>query len=311
MMKFLRVMWIIAIMGIAAIRSHGLSGITFTNSQSDEEQYLVGELIGETNRMVIISHELMGTVMISNALIVEIVTNIADEDEETGVDPYGDGRIIGTVSWDNSLTAGISITKSGDFLMDYSGALKISRNRLWIDEWTFNASIDRRHDDAEVTYEKIEASLRYGHSFKVKWYGYVMLSASRNLELLLDYELLPTLGLGYWINDTDVFKLMGEIGGGYQYSVYTDPSVDDNVVLEGRTYMEWVITDDLTFYEDFQIIPAVNFDSFTLYNDTKFSVAVMENLNLNIVYELDYNSAPTDGATKAEHGFSTEIEWAF
>ncbi len=223
-----------------------------------------------------------------------------------------DTRVKGEIKWNNKLTAGFSLTSGNSALMNLSAGLSLNRNRLWINEYDFKAMIDWRTDENVKTYLKISSLFRYGHSFTKKFYGFVGISAKSDYAALIDYNLYPNLGVGYWFFDTGRIKLMNELGTAYNYYLYLDQTTSENLGLYYKLFLEWKIWPEVIWSETFSIKPAwADFSDFVLKNISQIKIKIKKDLDLTLTHTYDFDNIPAAGAEKSDVSFVTGLEWKF
>lgn len=249
----------------------------------------------------------------STNLIAEEETASSDAEILTETDlsenPYGDDRIMGSISWEHSVAFGFFYSLGNANLLNLDGSFSLNRNRLWIDEWDLDFAFDVRQTNRIQSYREIDASLRYGRSFTYKFYGFVSADVENDLAGDIAYKLLPTAGVGYWITDSDTVQLMAEIGAGYKYTRRIISTNSQMPVTYLSGLLSWDFLTDFNFSEEFELRPSIDFSIYLFDSVTTLSYQITDDLSLVFEYDLDVNTAPAPGVLKYDHAFHTDLEW--
>ncbi len=238
-------------------------------------------------------------------MLLALTLPLAAQEEE-------DKRVQGEVKWSNKLAAGFSLTSGNSELLNLTAGLSINRNKMWVNEFDFKTDVDWRTDQGVKTYLKLTGMFRYGHSFTRKVYGFVGISALSDYSSLIDYNLYPNLGVGYWFFDTKKIKLMNELGSGYTYYVYHDQTVSQSFTLYYRFFVEWKVWENVTWSDSLRFRPSIpQWEDFLINNISTIKVLIRKDLSLLLTHKLSYDNIPAVGAEKMDITFTTGLEWKF
>ncbi|MBN1898445.1 MAG: DUF481 domain-containing protein [Spirochaetes bacterium] len=224
-----------------------------------------------------------------------------------------DKRITGTVYWNNKLSFGFTTTGGNSDTLNFNGGLQINRNKLWVDEWTFQSEFRYGTDKERISTEKASASLRYAISLTRSFYNFYRVLISHDYMAKEKIRITPTGGIGYWFFDrpAPVLRMMGEIGGGYSKYYLKDNSEEDDILLQVRGFFEWALSGPFLMGENIYMYPAMGRNRNLIQSKTYLEININDRLSNSYIYEIDYNSNPPEGVKKSDRILIISLEWIF
>jgi putative salt-induced outer membrane protein YdiY len=162
--------------------------------------------------------------------------------------------------------------------------------------------------------QRYDAMARYAFSFgeKRRWYNFYKFEWLHDRFALIDARLLPSIGLGYWWIDTADFKMMAEVGVGWEKTHYTAgrPAVSQGVAVP-RFFVEKRIIGQSRLSLD--ISCALNSESETgqrVDGTLKFVNPISARLSLDLSLIDHYVSRPPVPAKTNDLTFVTALRYA-
>ena len=191
-----------------------------------------------------------------------------------------------------------SITRTFENASELSSALEI-----------YYAETDNKMDTQKWT-----SLTRYAYEFgsERRWFNSFQLGVSHDYFADIDYRILPAVGVGYWFEKTDDFKLMSEGSLGYEFTEYrSDIDSDGEPVIILHGFVEKRVLDNARVSEDLSLIPSLDSGDYRVTSESKFTNPIAENLDLQVKYIVDYDSNPAADKKKTDTRFITAIHYAF
>ena len=182
------------------------------------------------------------------------------------------------------------------------------------DEINFKTMIQYSSADKKMDSQKWYNLLRYGRSLKESaWYYFTKIEADHDYFANIDYRITPSAGLGYWFCDRDDYKLLTELGVGYQHTNYRDATKSSNEpVLIPRGYFEKEIIGKSRLSQELVLYPSLkDTGDYRLHSETALINPINDKLSLKLSFIDDYNSAPAAGTKKNDTLFASSLSYSF
>lgn len=295
-----------------------ITGLLFLLCQSEtyaeqvflkNKDIITDELAGEDEEAILIETEAMGRVSI-NKKFVEAAVGKPEEEKKSE-----SGRRFGEAIWDRKVTAGYNALTGNTRTRQLSAGLFINRNRYHMDEVTAKGDIYYSSSDRKMNTQKWYGMGRYAFSFgKTRmWYNFYKVEAGHDRFADIDYRIVPTGGLGYWLYDLPRLKVMAEAGVGFEHTDYRSQTKDRNeavlvprAFLEKKLFANSKISQDIYFYN-----PVDDLSDYRLRSETVFTVSLNEKLSLRLSLTDDYNSKPPKDTRKNDMRFVSGLAYSF
>ncbi len=271
---------------------------------------ITGSVIREENNTLVLGTLYMGEVSLDRESIQSIENS--DESVISEPDPQPQSQPKPDL-WEGEFSLGYNRTSGNTENSQLSSELQLKR-KTDIDEFTARLRGFYSSTDKKMNSQKWYGSVRYAYSFWDKrWYNFYKLEASHDRFSNIDYRITPSAGVGYWYSDTKDFKLMTEIGLGWEYTEYRDnTNSQTQLILLPRLFLEKALTDTLRFSQDLTLYPSLeDTGEFRLYSETSLINAVTENISLKLSLIDDYNSDPASGIEKNDTQFISSLIYSF
>ncbi len=169
------------------------------------------------------------------------------------------------------------------------------------DELTVKASTLYSSQNKKMDGQKNTGSIRYAFSFWEKeWYGFYKFAAEHDRFANIDYRIIPSAGIGYWLSDTSQWKAMAEVGLGLEHTEFNDNTKEEtDIILIPRGFVEKKIFDEVTISQELVLYPNLDqTDQYRFRAETKFTNPLTENMSLRFSFIDEFNSSPAGDAKK-------------
>ena len=267
-----------------------------------------GEITEESEETVSVKTEALGTVIIDR----HYIENIAGLEKEVIVNAEAKSL---NIAWKKEISAGYNRATGNTQESQLSLGFLINRNNKYVNEITLKGNAYYSSSDRKMDAQKYYGMGRYALSLgsSKRWYNFYRIEADHDRFANIDYRLVPAAGIGYWFYDLPDFKLMAEVGAGWEYTNFRDETDDKNeAVLTPRLFFEKHILDNFAITQNLYYYPA--FEDFNLYrfhSETVLSVALNSKLSLKISLINDYNSNPPTDIKKNDLRLISSLSYSF
>jgi tetratricopeptide (TPR) repeat protein len=125
--------------------------------------------------------------------------------------------------WKFDLLAGYTLARGNTDSDQVSSTAKANRKTTH-NETTLQGSGFYSQSLGVMAAQKYDGIARYAFSYgkMLRWYNFYKLEALHDRFALIESRLLPSTGVGYWWRDTPDFKIMAEMGIGFEHTDYTE-----------------------------------------------------------------------------------------
>ena len=168
--------------------------------------------------------------------------------------------------------------------------------------------------DKKMDSQKWIGLTRYFYDFgeSNQWFNSYQVQVDHDRFADIDYRLLPSAGIGYWIAKEADGKAMVEVSLGYQITNYKSTKPDDeDVVLIGHSYIEKKILDNARISEDISIIPSLEGNGARLRSETVFTNPLSEVLDLSVKFIVEHDTKPSVNIKKTDTFLVTGLKYTF
>ncbi len=264
---------------------------------------LTGTIVRELSDHLLFQHEMLGTIEIKK----ETIQSVGAPPRPSKKD-----RKKGSLAWEKKIGAGYDLSRGNTVFEGLHGDFLINRNRLWVDEWTLKGSGLLEKANRDLLAQKADVSLRYAYSWKNWLYHFLRTDIDHDYFQNIQARVLPTIGAGYWLLDTDQTQFIFETGAGYEFNFYRNGERDNKPVLQLRNLISHWLTSRLeTGTETYYIPTFADFGDWRLTNETFLKFALSQKVSLKLELENEFRSKPHQGAKKHDLRLKSGIEYEF
>jgi len=215
--------------------------------------------------------------------------------------------------WEKEVSLGYTQATGNTQNSQLLGALN-AYQKTGYNEVTFKLSSLYATQDKKMNAQKHSGSLRYGFSFWDKeWYGFLKFQADHDKFANVDYRIVPYSGIGYWFFDTEQWKLLFEIGLGFEYIEYSNRLDEDiNTVCAPRLFFEKQVFDAASISQDITIFNNLEQgERYRIHSETKFTNPLSQTIALRCSFIDEFNSDPAGDVKKNDTNLLLSLVYAF
>jgi len=214
---------------------------------------------------------------------------------------------VAMAQWAAKAEAGVIVAR-GNTTTDTAN-LKFDASREFI-EWKHAAGFTGVYasDDLGATSQRWEARQQTDYKFHPQGFWFESGRYEEDRFSGVAYQATLGTGLGWRFYDTDITKLVAQVGAGYKASETRETIDDDGIFIPaerneeliGQVNLnyEHVLTDTTKLVDKFLVESGA--DSTFIQNDFGIQVKVMTALALAVGYSVRYNNHPPDGFTSTD-----------
>lgn len=262
-----------------------------------------GTVVSENGGSVVIDSEAMGKVSVDRLHVDHVVVGEAAPGAKAEEAKLWQGEIIAGYNrsdgntQNGQLTTGLRVRrKTDDDEFDLRGD-------------SYYSSSNERMDG-----QKWAGMMRYAFSFwDRKWYNFYKLEGDHDRFANIDYRLVPSAGIGYWFSDEPDWKMMVELAGGFEHTVFRDDIADsDEAVLIPRAFAEKLLFGRVRLSEDIVAYPSLtDTGEYRLRSETVLTSPISDALLLRVSFIDDYNSDAPKDTKKNDILTTTSLVYSF
>lgn len=267
-----------------------------------------GKIVEENEESVSINTEAMGTVSIKR----DLIERIASAKPEKAPERKEETR---EVAWNGTVSVGYNASRGNTENNQLCASLGLTRNRKHIDEITLKGDAFYSSSNKQTDAQKLHGLARYAFSFgeSKKWYNFYRIEADHDRFANIDYRLIPSAGVGYWLFDLPQIKMMAEIAIGLEHTDYRDETGDSNeIVLVPRAFFERELFINSKILQDITLYPSLkDTGEYRLHSETTFTNPITDKVSLNLSLINDYNSDPSGDTKKHDLRLISSLVYVF
>lgn len=236
------------------------------------------------------------TLLITGLLLGSVTSAIADDEPKNvwaGSTGYLGFSTTGGNSDTENLTAGLKVKyETGKWISDMGlDILRASSNNI-------------------DTAERFVISSKTGYKFDENDYVFYGSRYEKDDFTAFDYTITSGIGWGHKFYDTDLKKLVTEVGVGYKTVAYDiDRTEDTGMAFTGKLDYMRQVTDTMKFIDVF-VLESTSDNTFA-QNDAGFSLKVSDKANVNFVYQVKHNTDVPVGFHNTDTLFAVNLGYTF
>ena len=213
------------------------------------------------------------------------------------------------------VTAGYSLARGNSDTDSFSSTAKANR-KTTKNETTFQNTSLYGTANGQMNAQSYMASGRYAYSFGARnaWYQFFKEEASHDRFALVEIRSIASTGYGYWWSDTENFRMMAELGVGYEHTEYESERERTNQgVAIPRFYIEKRLIRSCRLSEDISTTwgSEENTVGHLINSETKFTSPVSQRISLEVDLTDHYASRPPGDAKKNDLLLINSIRYSF
>lgn len=182
--------------------------------------------------------------------------------------------------------------------------------------YEFHSKFDIYYSESDGVMDSQEWSseTRYAFDFgdSKRWFNAYKLTVDHDRFADIDYRILPSVGIGYWILRDEDMKWNVEGSLGYEITNFrSDEPEEESAAFVGSSYFETKIFEKAKISENFSVIPSLDGGGNRIKSETALTNPLNDNLDLSIKYIVDYDSEPSSGKKKTDTRVVTGLKYSF
>ena len=218
-------------------------------------------------------------------------------------------------NWSGDIFAGFNQSNGNTEKASGSMSAKAVKN-FDASKFTLKGSLFYSESEEKMDGQKWDALAKYDFDFgdTNKWFNFYQIYIDHDYFADIDYRLTPSAGIGYHIAASDDWTWDVDGGLGYRVTRHriNDAKDDETAIAQAHTFMKKKIFSNAYLSEDFTIFPGLESDAgYVIKSETAFTNPLMDNLDFELKYILDFNSEPAEGKKKTDTQFIAGIKYKF
>ncbi len=272
---------------------------------------ITGAILSDSASVLIVQSEALGTLTVDRVFVQSPAYAQQDFQSAQQLD---EGQKKDIVEWARKVSVGYQ--QSGGNTKGAQGNTGLHINRKTeTDEWTAKTSLYYSESEEKMDAQKSYGSLRYAYSFGEgkQWYHFYKLEADHDRFANIDYRLLPSTGLGYWVSDADDYKLMGELAVGHEHTSYRDGSPSSNqAVITPHAFCQKLLFKNFRFEADFMMyVPVESYDQYRLRSENSVEHSLTNKVSWRLSLIDEYSAAVSGNTKKNDYRIIYALEYGF
>ena len=272
-----------------------------------------GAKVSEADTDVVVETHSMGQVTINREFIEKIESQTPAHAAAPVSAEEPAGSPAGSSAWSGAVSAGYSQSSGNTRKAALLAEVKAGR-KTDEDEVNLKATIQYSSSEKKMDTQKWYSLLRYARSLHDSaWYYFTKIETDHDYFANINYRITPSVGLGYWFKDADDFRLLAEIGAGFEHTNYRDATKDDNEpILIPRGYFEKRILRQSRLSQELVLYPSLkSTGEYRLHSETAWVTPINDSLSLKLSFIDDYDSNPAAGKKKNDTILVSSLSYAF
>jgi putative salt-induced outer membrane protein YdiY len=266
-----------------------------------------GEIVEENKDKIILNSELLGEVSFTRDSVKKIKKNKEPKETNESTRSF-------PLKWKKEISVGYTQNEGNTDSRNLNLSFLFNR-KTGKDETTFKGRFFYSSSAGQMDAQQWYQSSRYAFSFgrRKKWYNAYELEVDHDRFASINYRIIPSVAVGFWFSDTEVYRLMSELGLGFSHTDFRGSKGDKNkLILTPRVFLEKQLAPRLTFTQGFSIYPVLDdFNSYRFHSETALVNKINGNLALKISLIDDYDSQPAVNAQKNDLRLISSLMYSF
>lgn len=214
--------------------------------------------------------------------------------------------------WTGSVTLGASYS-DGNTHRRTASATADAEYRREKDRTTLGFLWNYAEEQAGITDRKTQGRAKYDYFFSKKMYGLVQASAENDYQSTLQLRYTLGAGLGYQFEDTDSWKLSGELGASYVNENFDGTSDDNDYIAARAAYKwDWKPNAKYTLGQVGEIFPSLERgEDVNARVDTKARMNLTEKMYAQLEWLYQWDNTPATGKKRVDNLVILGLGWSF
>jgi hypothetical protein len=203
--------------------------------------------------------------------------------------------------WTGHLDLGFAYTDATTDTLNFSLAAearrKTERSRLILGGSYLLGTQRKSGENSQTLENRLAGRLRYDHDLVDRLFGYGEVTGEYNEVQEISLRVIPVLGVGYRILQTDRLTLEARVGGGYVYQRFFDATSDDYFTASFGGGLDLKLPLDSTLEARIEYLPSVEdwVDNYLVRGSVRWRMPLLSWLDFQLTVQDDYSSRPAEG----------------
>ncbi len=214
--------------------------------------------------------------------------------------------------WTGSVALGASYS-DGNTSRRTASATADAEYRREKDRTTLGFLWNYAEEQAGITDRKTQGRAKYDYFFSKKMYGLVQASAENDFQSSLDLRYTIGAGLGYQFEDTESWKLSGELGLAYVNENFAGTTDDtDYLAARGAYKWDWKPNAKYALGQVGEIFPSLERgEDVNARIDTKGRMNLTDKMFAQLEWLYQWDNTPAAGKKRVDNLVILGLGWSF
>ena len=196
--------------------------------------------------------------------------------------------------WESSAFMGLTLTRGNSDSVLITGNLKTSKKEKQ-NEWAFGADGSYGENNSVKNSETLHGYGQYNRLFSDRFFGYFRLDALHDGIADVEYRVMLSPGVGYYLIKEKATSLAVEVGPGYVFEK-RGGSDDSYATLRLAERFEHKLSDRARVWQSAEYLPEVgDLPNYVINLEAGIAATIAKNLELSVVLQDNYVNRPAPG----------------
>lgn len=212
--------------------------------------------------------------------------------------------------WESSAFAGLTLTRGNSDTLLFAANLKTQRKDK-DNEWAFGADGAYGENNSVKNNEVVHGFGQYNRLFNERLFGYARLDATHDAIADIEYRVVLSPGLGYYLLKSKQTTLAGEVGPGVVFE--KRGQVDDiYATLRVAERLEHKFNDSARIWQMVEWLPQVDrFGNYIVNAEIGVEASLAKKLALSVMLQDTYINEPAPGRENNDVKLISGITYKF
>jgi putative salt-induced outer membrane protein YdiY len=215
--------------------------------------------------------------------------------------------------WDISASAGLTLTRGNSKTL--LGTANLLGSKKWDEgknELDLGVEGVYGENNSVRNAESVQGFGQYNRLFTDRFFGYLRLEGLHDAIADVDYRLMVSPGVGYYLIKETNTTLRAEFGPGYIYERDADDSTHSYMILRLAERFDQKLNDHVKIWEGVEILPQVDkFSNYILNAELGVESGMTKHLALQTYVQDTYHSEPAAGRVKNDVKLVAGVKYKF
>lgn len=198
--------------------------------------------------------------------------------------------------WESSAFLGLTLTRGNSDSVLFTANVKTTKKEKQ-NEWAFGADGSYGENDSVKSSQTLHGYGQYNRLFSERCFGYFRADALHDGIADVEYRVMLSPGLGYYLIKEKATSLAVEVGPGYVFEK-RGSSDDSYATLRVAERFEHKFSDRARVWQSLEYLPEVgDFPNYVVNFEAGVAATITKNLELSVVLQDNFVNRPAAGRT--------------